>query len=110
MDKNTFGKRIRALRKQKGLTQIQLADSLYISESYIALIESDKRNPSMEIVTKLADFFCVTTDYLINGKQTDTEMLLLKEWQNTVSGRDEKEIKSALNLVKSFFECIDKNE
>ncbi|MBQ7132334.1 MAG: helix-turn-helix transcriptional regulator [Oscillospiraceae bacterium] len=107
MEKNTLGSRVRQLRRSKGFTQIQLADNLYISESYIALIEADKRNPSIDIVSKLADFFCVTTDYLINGKKSDTERLLLKEWEKIISGRSEKEIKSALSLVKSFFDCLD---
>lgn len=49
MQEKTLGKRVKLLRNKKGLTQIQLANELYISESYIALIEADKRNPSMEI-------------------------------------------------------------
>ncbi len=108
MGNQTLGERVRELRKDAGLTQLQLSEKIYISESYIALIEADKRNPSMDIVCKLADCFCVSSDYLLFGRISETEQLMLKEWTEVVSGRSETEIRSALELVRSFFECVDK--
>ena len=110
MKNETLGYRVKQLRIKSGLTKLQLAVNLYISESYIALIESDKRNPSMEIVGKLADFFCVTSDYLMNGNTSERDKLMLKEWSAVLQGRSENEIESALQLVKSFFKCIDDNK
>lgn len=107
MQKNTLGTRVKLLRNKRGLTQIQLANELYISESYIALIEADKRNPSMEIVSKLADFFCVTTDYLMNGKPMSREELLTKECSELFKDRSDDEVRRALELVRSFFDCLD---
>lgn len=103
----TFGQRVKKLRTDKGLTQTQLADRLYISESYIALIEGDKRNPSMDIVAGLADFFHVTSDYLIKSVPTDAAEQSAKEWSELISGRSEKEIRHAMELVRSFFCLID---
>ena len=40
---DSIGSRIRNARKQAGLTQAQLAERAFISESYMALIELDKR-------------------------------------------------------------------
>ena len=110
MKNDTLGNRVKQLRLKTGLTQLQLALRLYISESYIALIEADKRNPSMEIVGKLVDFFCVSSDYLMNGTETEADKLMLKEWTAVIEGRSENEIRSALQLVKSFFNCIDDNK
>ena len=107
MDNNTLGNRVKQLRIKAGLTQLQLAVNLYVSESYIALIEADKRNPSMDIVGRLADFFCVTSDYLMSGSESESDKLLLKEWSAVLQGRSDSEIESALKLVKSFFKCID---
>ena len=107
MQNETLGMRVKALRKNKKLTQLQLANKLYISESYIALIEADKRNPSMEIVSKLADLFCVTSDYLINGEVPDSEFMQIKELIGLTKGRSEDEIRSAISLVRAFFECVD---
>lgn len=105
--KYTFGQRVRTLRREKGLTQLQLADALYISESYIALIEADKRNPSMDIMVKLAEKFHVTADYLINGTSMDAEETSIREWSELIRGRSDKEIAGAIALVKTFFSCID---
>ena len=107
MAESTFGQRVKKLRTDNGLTQIQLADRLYISESYIALIEADKRNPSMEIVTKLADFFHVTSDYLVKGAPIDTAEKSTKEWSELIKGRSDREIQHAMALVKSFFDLLD---
>ncbi|MGN1224551.1 MAG: helix-turn-helix transcriptional regulator [Ruminococcus sp.] len=47
MNGKITGDKIREARKQAGLTQLQLADKIYVSESYIALIESNRRSPSV---------------------------------------------------------------
>ncbi len=107
MVENSFGQRVKKLRQENGLTQIQLAEKLYISESYIALIEADKRNPSMDIVTKLADYFCVTSDYLVKGTAIDYKDKSAKEWSEIIKGRSDKEIRYALDMVKSFFNFLD---
>ena len=107
MAETTFGQRVKKLRTEKGLTQIQLSEKLYISESYIALIEADKRNPSMDIVTKLADFFHVTSDFLVKGTPINTVEKSTKEWAELIKGRSDKEIQHAIGLVKSFFDLLD---
>ncbi len=47
-----FGKRLRKLRKEKGWTQVQMADALGIDRSYICDMETGKKNvclPTMEV-------------------------------------------------------------
>lgn len=107
MIENSFGQRVKKLRQDSGLTQLQLAEKLYISESYIALIESNKRNPSMDIVTKMADYFHVTSDYLVKGTAFDYKDKSVKEWSEMIKGRSNKEIRHALDMVRSFFDCLD---
>ena len=107
---STLGDRIKSLRRSAGLTQLQLSYKIYVSESYIALIESGKRNPSIEIVSKLADVFHVTTDYIVNGSEAEDDKLMLKEWSSVLKGRPQQEIDSALKMVKAFFECVDSNK
>jgi transcriptional regulator with XRE-family HTH domain len=48
-----FGKRLKALRKTKGWTQVQMADALGIDRSYISDMERGKKNvclPTLEII------------------------------------------------------------
>jgi predicted transcriptional regulator/DNA-binding XRE family transcriptional regulator len=56
-DTSPLGAKIRALRRQKGLTQAQLAGRLGISASYLNLIEHNKRRLSAPLLIKLAEVF-----------------------------------------------------
>lgn len=61
----SFGKRIKELRENKGHTQREVANLLSMSNSTLAMYETDKRQPDLAATARLADFFGVTTDYLI---------------------------------------------
>ena len=64
----TFGERIKELRKQRGLTQRQMAANFGITERNYQRYESSD-SPSNETLVKMAKFFEVSTDYLI-GQDT----------------------------------------
>ncbi|MCL6443345.1 MAG: helix-turn-helix domain-containing protein [Alicyclobacillus sp.] len=66
----TFGSRLQSLRNSVGLTQEEFARRLQISKSAVGMYERDEREPSFELVRKIADFFGVTTDYLL-GRSDD---------------------------------------
>ena len=61
-----FAERLKELRIEKGLSQYQLAKELnnQITHSAIALWESDKRIPNLEVVIMFAKYFNVSLDYL----------------------------------------------
>lgn len=65
----TFGERLRSLRSKKKLTQKELGEIFQLSESAIGMYERDQREPSLQLVRKLADFFEVSLDYLM-GRDT----------------------------------------
>ncbi len=100
MDGKTLGKRVKALRRKAGITQLDLACRVNISESYIALIEADKRKPGMDIISTLANEFHVSVDYLLSGKISEEDNLMLKEWTSLIKERP-------LKIVRTFFECVD---
>lgn len=60
-----FGKRLRAARIKSGLTQQQVADSLDITVNAYQKYEQSMRSPSLETLVKLADLFCVPTDWIL---------------------------------------------
>ena len=64
------GNRIKSLREEKSMNQAELAKILQISPSAVGMYERDEREPNNELTIKIADFFQVSTDYLL-GK-TDT--------------------------------------
>ncbi len=69
-----FGDRLRKLRKGMDITQDQLAEHLGVVGSAVGKYERTPNSyPSIEILIKLADFFNVSTDYLLRGtKPTPT--------------------------------------
>lgn len=67
-----FSKRLKTLRNEKGITQQELADAINISRSTIAGYEIENKQPSYEVIGKLANFFSVSTDYLL-GRDEATQ-------------------------------------
>lgn len=61
----SVGYRIKQLRKAKGITQKELAKRMNKSESTVRMWELEKSEPDLETVTKLAEYFSVSTDYLM---------------------------------------------
>jgi len=64
------GKILRYLRKQKKITQVDLARQLHISQPTYAGYENGHREPGTTILTELADFYDVSLDY-ISGRVYD---------------------------------------
>lgn len=59
------GNRIKLLREEKKIRQDELAKVLSISPSAVGMYERDEREPNDEITLKLAEYFGVSTDYLL---------------------------------------------
>ena len=62
--KETFGERLKTLRLEKGLGQIELAKALDVGKSIISLWERDKCEPTLTKLNAIAQFFNVSIDYL----------------------------------------------
>lgn len=61
----TFGQRLANLREEKGIYQKELAAILSVSPSTVSNYENDVHFPDIEILCKLANYFDVSTDYLL---------------------------------------------
>lgn len=53
---------LKRLRKERGLTQVELAEKLNLSQSTIASWENGKRRPDLDLLPIIADFFGVSVD------------------------------------------------
>lgn len=92
-----FNEKIQELRKQKGLTQEQLAEKLYVSRTAISKWESDRGYPNIESLKAIAKFFSVTVDELLS---TDEVLTIAEE----DSKRKEKHFR---DLMYAFLDiCI----
>ncbi len=59
---------IERIRKQNGLSQVELAAKLSVQQSTISQIETGERNPSVNLLLRMADVLGVTVDELVNQK------------------------------------------
>ena len=62
---------LKILRKQKGLTMKQLGEIIGVAESTISLYENGKRQPDNTTLKSLADFFNVSTDFLLGRNEIE---------------------------------------
>ena len=103
MDPVSVGKRIAKLRKEKGLTQKQLADALGISNKTVSKWETGDGYPDITMIHKLAETFGVTTDYFFSQEEITTE-------NTELSGHDNIARKfyyvSGITIVVMMLHCI----
>ena len=60
-----LAERIRELRVAKGMSQVDLAKKVNISKQSVSNWENDNIQPSIEMLERLANVFCVSTDYML---------------------------------------------
>ena len=70
--KNTLNTNIKILRTGMGLNQVEFAQKLNITKQCVSNWENDNVQPSIEMLLKLADFFKVSTDFLLGRTESKT--------------------------------------
>ena len=60
-----LGKRIKELRKEQGLTQQELGEKIHVTKVSICCYENGTRNPSLQTLQDLADYFGVELTYFL---------------------------------------------
>jgi len=81
MDKKSMGTFLTDLRKEKGLTQQEVADNLNVSNKTISKWERDEGYPEITMLPEIAKYYGITTDELLNGERfvKDTEICYKKD-------------------------------
>lgn len=85
-----FNEKLQALRKQKGITQEELAKAIYVSRTAVSKWESGRGYPNIDSLKELARFFSVTVDELLSGDE--------------VINIAKQDIKQKQNLIFSLFD------
>ncbi|NLM59803.1 MAG: helix-turn-helix transcriptional regulator [Clostridium sp.] len=62
----SFGKKLRSLREEKRLSQVELSKKLNVTSQALSQYELGKRIPDAEMIIRIADFFDVSVDYLLD--------------------------------------------
>lgn len=69
MTNKSIGSFLQELRKEKGITQKELADFLNVSDKTVSHWECDKYSPDISVIPLLAEFFGVTCDEILKGEK-----------------------------------------
>ena len=86
----TLGEKIQSLRKQHGMSQEQLADTLNVSRQAVSKWETDESQPDIDRLVEISSIFNVSTDYLIKNKSTTTSVSLAKKSSSSSSFRTKR--------------------
>ena len=86
-----FHEKLQELRKQKGLTQEQVAEKLYVSRAAVSKWESGRGYPSIDSLKAIAVFYSVTVDQLLSGEELltiaeDTQKQTAQHFRDMVFG------------------------
>ena len=105
-----FGDRLKELRKNKNISQEELGTFCGVAKNTISNWENNINRPDIDLVTKLADYFNVSTDYLLGFNQDDLDnierlKIALKE-AGIMAGDDLtiEEFQKALQIVEMLRE------
>jgi transcriptional regulator with XRE-family HTH domain len=79
-----FCEKLQQLRKQKGLTQEQLAEKMFVSRTAVSKWESGKGYPNLDSLKYLSEIFSVSIDDLLSGE----ELISLAETENRTNIRN----------------------
>ncbi|MCC5468237.1 helix-turn-helix domain-containing protein [Pelosinus baikalensis] len=101
---STLGQKIKQLRNSKGLTQKELAPLINTTRETLANWEVNRATPDIETIKSIADFFCVSVDYLLDRatltpqttelSQEDLALLEVARQLKNLPDTDRKEIES----------------
>ncbi len=91
-----FSEIAKELRETKHLTQMQLAERMWVKKSIISAYETDARPPSLDMLIKYAKEFHVSTDYLL-GIESDKTL--------NVNGLTDTQINTIHNLINEFLKA-----
>lgn len=95
-----FAQRLKTFRKERCITQQQLADGVGISKGGLSYYENSGRTPDISILERFADYFGVTTDYLLGRTNTQTQKAKLQAVCN-YTGLSDKSVNLLADLKET---------
>jgi len=102
----SFGEILANLRKERNMSQRELAEELNLSHSAIGMYENDNRKPNYEILELIADYFNVDMNYLHGKTSVRNSIKFMSEKNQT----DTPKIVKGINLSEAQFALYSKTD
>ena len=106
MTNKSIGNFLSELRKEKGLTQKEIADYLNVSDKTVSHWECDKYSPDISAIPVLAEFFGVTCDEILRGERKvpeDRESITCETVEDTADDTSDNNNESPTDDVEAPF-------
>ena len=101
MDMKKIGSFLKALRKEKGLTQEQLAEKLGVAGRTVSRWETASNMPDLSVLIQLAEFYDIEVGEILDGERKDKVMdKEVKETLNKIADYSNDEKQKAVNVYK----------
>lgn len=107
MDYKQLGKKIQFYRKQKGLTQAQLAETAGYSHTYIGSLENGRSKPSLEAVVRIANLLDTTPDQLLDDSLNRPEIFYMKKIETRLNGMKVHSRHVACEMIENLMDLIE---
>lgn len=98
---SNFNNQLKTLRQETGLSQQELANKIGISKSSINMYERGEREPGIETLKRMADFFNVDIDYLLGKSQVKRKTVKIKNYSQKVIAKNIQNLRKEANMSKS---------
>lgn len=100
----TIGEMISSLRKEKGMTQNELAEKMNVTDKAVSKWERDLSCPDINTISKLANILDVSVDELLQAKKKENSNTKLKDLINLIF----KAISLAMGIAVVVLNILDK--
>lgn len=101
----TLGKRIRALREERGLTQVQVAQAIGVSSALVSMWERGERLPGLVYLEALSKLFWVEVESFFGEKKPRESSPFAEDEERFLTPRDRVEVARWMDFVERFAEA-----
>lgn len=110
----TIGDRIKSKRKESGMTQLELANQLSVTDRAVSKWEQNEGNPDISLLPRIAEIFHVSLDYLMLGNEPEKEIVIMSKIElcaknddpsmidDSLSSNQDENGKTLLDYVKQY--------
>ncbi len=104
--KKLFGKKLKQLRVESGLTQEKLAELLDLETGTVCMIELGRRGTSFDNLEKIIDVFNISYIELFDFEEIEAKNNTVKSITKELNELDDKELRFILKYIKDFKKFI----
>ena len=104
MGQNQLGKRINAVRKDRGLTSDNLSELCNINATYLRQIEGGTKMPSLPVFIDICKALRISPDYLLQDELTENEISTIHEVEKLWKDAPPQKQELVLTMIKAVLE------